>query len=101
MRGVGDANGEGRKVSRFERFMQRYSSKDSLLDSLIDKELGPLNGPIKEALKEEVKRELLRHPRYSELLKKFIGILERLQEFDSFEGSATENPFRGEKDVEN
>ena len=87
MRGVGDTNGEGRKLTRFERFMQRYSSKDSILDSLIDKELGPLNGPIREALREEVKKELLRHPRYSELLKKFIGILERLQEFDTGEES--------------
>jgi len=78
----GEFRRERKKLSRFERFMSRYSSKESILDKIIEKELGPLDGPIKKVLKEEVKRELLRHPRYSEVLKKFIGILEKLQDFE-------------------
>ncbi len=76
-------DGDKKRVSRFERFMSRYtessqSSIEKVLDQVIDKELSGLKGNFKEALKHEVKKELLRHPQYSKLLRKFISILEGL-----------------------
>ena len=90
------------KLSRFERFLKRYDESLSLkpspsklsssthsnitalwekyIDKVIDEEFGNLDEVLREPLKKELKKEIKKNPKYLKLLKRFIDILEGLED---------------------